>query len=232
MHAPKDKNIHIQPNHPHRKDQGENVNLATQESGAPGNTAPSAWWHSREYLPHFESAETVQHVTIRLADSLPNLIREQIEIQLKTTDPEKRSAQRKRIEAYIDAGSGSCILRQSYVAAMIEQTLFYFDSQRYRLLAWVVMPNHIHVLFQPINAWTVAKIVASWKKHTAREVRQCARASGQTAPDPVWQREYWDRYVRNEKHFAQAVDYIHANPVKAGLVAMPHMWPWSSAHIR
>jgi len=53
---------------------------------------------------------------------------------------------------------------------MVQGSLLAFDSQRYRLLAWVVMPNRVHVLFQPINGWTVAKIVASWKKFTARKI--------------------------------------------------------------
>jgi len=48
---------------------------------------------------------------------------------------------------------------------------------------------------------------------------------------PVWHREYWDRFIRNERHFQQAVEYIHQNPVKAGLVERPEQWPWSSASI-
>ena len=46
---------------------------------------------------------------------------------------------------------------------------------------------------------------------------------------PVWHREYWDRYMRNENHLAQAIDYIHKNPVKARLVNSPEEWLWSSA---
>ena len=46
---------------------------------------------------------------------------------------------------------------------------------------------------------------------------------------PVWHREYWDRFIRNERHLQQAVEYIHQNPVKAGLVARPQDWRWSSA---
>lgn len=45
----------------------------------------------------------------------------------------------------------------------------------------------------------------------------------------VWMREYWDRFIRNEKHFVATVNYIHQNPVKAGLVSHPEDWPWSSA---
>jgi putative transposase len=133
-----------------------------------------------------------------------------------------------------------------------------FDTKRYSLVAWVVMPNHVHVLFQPVNGWSVAKIVASWKKFTAREICDYLRNPGNanlpigpsgivanlpigvTADDatrrptisaPIWHREYWDRYIRDERHFLQAIDYIHQNPVKAGLVARAEDWPWSSARL-
>ena len=71
----------------------------------------------------------------------------------------------------------------------------------------------------PIAGWTVAKIVASWKKFTARKICDDRRDSGEDGlRDPVWHREYWDRYIRDQRHFEQAVEYIHLNPVKAGFV--------------
>jgi type I restriction enzyme R subunit/putative DNA methylase len=115
---------------------------------------------------------------------------------------------------------------------MVQGSLLTFDSQRYRLLAWVVMPNHVHVLFQPMNGWTVAKIVAAWKKFTARKICDDRRDSGE-GPNPnapVWHREYWDRYIRDQTHLQQAVEYIRMNPVKAGLVVTPESWRWSSAY--
>jgi len=112
---------------------------------------------------------------------------------------------------------------------MVQASLLTFNSQRYRLLAWVVMPNHVHVLFQPLNGWTVAKIVAAWKKFTARKICDDLRDSGKGPSAPIWHREYWDRYIRDQTHLAQVIEYIHLNPVKAGLVATPDHWPWSSA---
>jgi REP element-mobilizing transposase RayT len=196
---------------------------AIAENGVPG-------WHSRGYLPHFESPEATQHVTFHLADSLPKTVLLRLEAELKTFPEEKRDAERrKRIEAWIDAGHGSCILRNATIAGMVQQSLLRFDAHRYRLLAWVVMPNHIHVLFQPMNGWTAAKIVASWKKFTANKICDHRFRTGEGPAPPVWHREYWDRYIRNQDHFQQAIDYIHANPVKAGIAATPEAWPWSSA---
>ena len=145
---------------------------------------------------------------------------------MKLLPLEKRDAERrKRIDAWIDAGHGSCVLRKPQIAQMVQESFFAFDSQRYRLLAWVVMPNHVHVLFEPICGWTTAKIVASWKKFTARQICEIQEKGS----SPVWHREYWDRYIRDQRHLTKAIEYIHANPVKAALAATPESWPWSSA---
>ena len=154
-----------------------------------------------------------------------------MEAELETLPSEKHDAERrKRIDAWIDAGHGSCVLRKPVIADMVQDSLLNFDSQRYRLLAWVVMPNHVHVLFQPIHGWTVAKIVASWKKFTARKICEYRRNGAAGGGHPVWHREYWDRYIRDQNHLVQAIEYIHLNPVKAGLVATPETWRWSSAY--
>jgi REP element-mobilizing transposase RayT len=164
----------------------------------------------------------------------------------------------------MDAGHGSCILREPAIAQIVQDALLFFDAERYRVFAWTVMPNHVHVLFQPCNGWSVAKIVASWKKFTARsicdwrkniashEINNPRNANqeigdpgnanlpiGSSSPGnadlligsspPVWHREYWDRYMRDARHFRQAMDYIHQNPVNVGLVAKAEDWPWSSA---
>lgn len=237
-----------------------NSHAAIQENGAPGPA-----WHSRGYLPHFESAALIQHVTFHLADSLPKSLLSRLAEELKFAPVGEQDAERrKRLDAWIDEGHGSCVLRVPAVGSAVEQTLLFFDGERYLLFAWVVMPNHVHALFQPLNGWTVAKVVASWKKFTARKIHDYLRSSAADAPgnadlpiggaapgsanlpvddavpgspnlliggssSPAWNREYWDRYIRNEKHFRQALEYIHSNPVKAGLVARPEDWQWSSA---
>jgi len=154
-----------------------------------------------------------------------------MEAELKALPEEKRDAERrKRVEAWMDAGHGSCVLRKPSIANMVQGALLNFDSMRYRLLAWVVMPNHVHVLFDPIQGWSVTKIVAGWKKFTARGICDDQRNSDGRPGGPVWHREYWDRYIRGERHFKRAVEYIHLNPVKAGLVGRAESWRWSSAY--
>jgi REP element-mobilizing transposase RayT len=200
-----------------------------QEKGDPEISAPV--WHSRGYLPHFESSETAQHVTFHLADSLPQPELQRLAAGLKSIPRDKRDVElRKQVDAWIDAGHGSCALRKPAIASMVQGSLLTFDSQRYRLLAWVVMPNHVHALFQPINEWTVRKIVAAWKKFTARKICDHQRENGESPALPVWHAEYWDRYIRDQNHFDRTVEYIHSNPVKANLTVAAENWPWSSAY--
>jgi REP element-mobilizing transposase RayT len=170
-------------------------------------------------------------VTFHLADSLPQSILQRLDTELKTLPTHKRDAERRRrVDAWMDAGHGSCVLRIPGIAEMVQGSLLNFDSERYRLLAWVVMPNHVHVLFQPLHGWTVAKIVASWKKFTARKICDDLRDRMEAPLAPVWHREYWDRFIRDQRHFEQTVEYIHLNPVDAGLVTTAETWRWSSAY--
>ncbi len=157
-----------------------------------------------------------------------------MDAELRTLPPGRRDTERRRrVEAWLDAGHGSCVLRLPEAAACVVDTWRHFAGERYDLIAWVVMPNHVHVLVRVYEGVPLAKIVQSWKSYTGRRIRVLreespARARGSQMQE-VWMREYWDRYIRDERHFHMAVDYIHQNPVKARLVGMAKDWPWSSA---
>jgi REP element-mobilizing transposase RayT len=205
---------------------------------APEGEAPppeGRGWYSRGYLPHCDSSHVIQSLSYRLEDSLPApvLARLQAESRREIADPKTRDiALRKRIEDYLDAGHGSCILREPQIAACIVDTWLHFDGKRYRLLEWVVMPNHCHVLIEPLPGVALATIVLSWKNFTARFINRFLSRTAQNGAavhGQVWQREYWDRYIRTDRHLAAARHYIRMNPVKAGLVKTPEAWPWGSA---
>jgi putative transposase len=106
----------------------------------------------------------------------------------------------------------------------VENALLHFDGQRYHLIAWCIMPNHVHGLVETYGSWPLAHVLHSWKSYTAHTANQILGCSGD-----FWFREYHDRFIRDERHFANAVDYIEQNPVKAGLVYRPEEWRWSSA---
>jgi putative transposase len=172
-------------------------------------------WHSRGYLPHFDAPGVLQTVTFRLVDTLPAAI-------AKALPADNRRTQ--RIDDELDRGAGACWLGQPVIARLVQHALLTFDGARYRLLAWCVMPNHVHVLVEPIGAHRLGDIVRSWKSYTGRHANYLLGRSG-----AFWAADYFDRYIRNERHYVAARHYIEHNPVKARLVDRAEDWPWSSA---
>jgi type I restriction enzyme R subunit/putative DNA methylase len=209
-----------------------NADVPVGIDGKAANEAAEATkeWHSRGYLPHRDKAHLIQSVTFRLADSLPQSKLEGLEEELHSVTPGRVNAERRqKIEAWLDSGMGCCSLRHPDVADYVEVSLKHFHGERYNLHAWCIMPNHVHVLVEPI--FDLATIVQGWKSYTARWIlNQDARLDlGIPASQGFWMREYWDHYMRDENHYLTAVDYIHDNPVKAGLCRKKEDWRWSSA---
>jgi REP element-mobilizing transposase RayT len=93
----------------------------------------------------------------------------------------------------------------------------------YNLDAYVVMPNHVHVLLEPLVP--LARITGGIKGVSARDANAALRRVGK----PFWEDESFDHWVRDEAEFERIRCYIERNPVSAGLVERPEDWPWSSA---
>ena len=194
----------------------------------PLTDVPRKGWYSRGYLPHRDEAHLLQSITFRLADSLPQKKLKELEAHLETLSEERRETEkRQRIEAWLDAGMGCCALRHSHVARHVQDSLLHFHGQRYDLHAWCIMPNHVHTLVKPITP--ISTIVQGWKSFTARWVlAQNAKLKLGIPGEHFWMRDYWDRFIRDERHYAKVIEYIHENPVKAGLCAHAGAWEWSS----
>ena len=187
--------------------------------------APSSQYH-RTGLPHFEAGEVPQHICFRLADSLPqSLLREREEELQRLPGTEQQNERRQRIEAALDQGHGACWLQRPEIATLVRGALCHFDGDRYRLHGWVIMPNHVHVLVTPLGDHSLSGVVHSWKSYTATRANKLLGRSG-----PFWHADYFDRFMRDEDHFVTTLEYIHGNPVKAGLCAAPSAWEWSSYH--
>lgn len=186
---------------------------------------PEGEWHSRGFLPHWEAGETPQAIFFRLADSMPVHVRERWVEELDN-DPNAVPAgeRRRRLEAVLDAGFGEAFLCRPTIGPIIEAALLYFDGDRYRLHAWCVMSNHVHVLLTPIGDHALSAIVHGLKSYTAKEINKILGRRGK-----VWFEEYFDRKIRNEKHFEDAHFYIEQNPVKAKLCVEASAWGYSSA---
>jgi REP element-mobilizing transposase RayT len=187
---------------------------------------------SRGTLPHWESPGGVYFVTFRLADSLPKPVavafefeRRDIMATAKAMRRELSPTEKRRLvklfsdkyENYLDGGSGLCLLAEPRAAKCVARALAHFHTIRYLLFAWCVMPNHVHVVFQPLEGWNLSEILHAWKSYSAHEVNRILKRSAS-----FWQREYYDHLIRNDSEFHRCVRYVLQNPVKAGL----RDWPW------
>jgi REP element-mobilizing transposase RayT len=204
--------------------------------------------HTRGYLPHIKREGSRYFVTFRLADSLPKEVLLKIQgeraealrrfhtqrdatAKLRTKAPPADTAEqieleyRRKMERHLDKGLGECWLRRPDIAGLAAGAVCFFEKQRYLLDDWVVMPNHVHVVFWPMPNHSVSGIVQSWKRHAAREANKILERTG-TA---FWQPEPYDHWIRSDEEHARCCRYVRDNPVKAGLCAAPADWRWSSA---
>jgi REP element-mobilizing transposase RayT len=132
-----------------------------------------------------------------------------------------------QIDHELDSGLGAWWLRRPEIAALVQNALLHFDGDRCRLLAWCVMPNHVHVVIEILGNRSLSDIVRSWKSFTSRRANVLLGRSG-----PFWHADYFDRYMRDEEHLARTIEYVEQNPVKAGLIDIAADWLWSSARLR
>lgn len=88
----------------------------------------------------------------------------------------------------------------------------FLDGKDFLLDSYVVMPNHVHVLFAPKQGKELSKILQRMKRHTSFQINKLQCRSGS-----LWMRDYWDRIIRSERHYHRVPSYILENPVKATL---------------
>lgn len=96
---------------------------------------------------------------------------------------------------------------------------FDWDGKRYRLVAWCVMPNHVHVVCKLLPGQELSSVLKSWKSYTAKKSDEILGRSG-----AFWQREYYDRLIRDEDEFERAIRYVVSNPARAGLKNWKWVW--------
>jgi REP element-mobilizing transposase RayT len=184
---------------------------------------PNESWKSRGYLPHFDRPGLVQFVTYRVSGSLPKHVVEKYERRLAAGDITEIEYH-DHIDKYLDSGQGPSFLRDERIAAIVEGNLLRFDGDRYDLHAWVLMPNHVHLLFSTYENHSLSSVLHSMKSYTANKANKLLGRQGK-----FWSTEYFDRFIRNYAHFESTMRYIHNNPVKAGLCENARDWQFGSA---
>src|SRR5262245_11638659 len=173
-------------------------------------------WRSRGYLPHCDEHSLTQHIIFGLADALPSSVPSSI------TDPEGRA---KWADKAFDRNGGRRLLARPANAEIVQKSLLHGDGERYALVAWCVMPTHVHVVAEMSRGASLATIVHSWKSFTAHAINKNEGRDG-----VLWRREYFDRFMRSPEQFSWTVEYVERNPVAASLVKCAADWPFSSAH--
>ena len=180
-------------------------------------------WHQRGYLPHFDAPDLTQFVTFQLHDSFPVTRHAEWEMILREPDT---SLKRRKIEAWLDRGHGECWLRRREVAELVETILAGADGRDYRMQAWVVMPNHVHIV---VDVWDVplVKLIGCWKGKASRLANELIRRNGK-----FWQEDYYDTLIRDDAHLKKAIHYTEQNPVRAFLAKTAREWLCCSARHR
>jgi hypothetical protein len=179
----------------------------------------------RNRLPHWHLQKAACFITYRLADSLPTALlaewHRERELWLngnpKPWSPATEMAYHKqfstRTDRMLDAGHGSCLLAVPEYAGIAAGTLLRRNQADYLLHSHVIMPNHVHVLVSPLEGKSLSSAIGGWKRFSATRIHKASGATGS-----LWQKDYFDRLIRDWDHFLNVARYIRRNPVKAGLV--------------
>jgi putative transposase len=171
-------------------------------------------WRSRGYLPHCDERGLVQHIVFGLHDGFrtpPPTI----------SDPAARAIWADR---EFDRHHGSRLLAKQQHAQTVQDRLLFDDGERYALAAWCIMPTHVHVVVERFDHAPLSDVIQQWKSASAHMINKAEGRAG-----PLWQREYFDRFMRSEQQLEWTVSYVENNPVKARLAEHPADWPFSSA---
>ena len=213
---------------------GRSAGVPPAVAGASRPRFGSVHIHDRGHLPHWEKEGATYFVTFRLASSLPKSVFERIQSEkhalLRTANQlrrplsfdETKKIQRlsaQIIEHSLDQGAGCCHLQNSAIDDAVAATLRHFDERRYRLFAWCIMPNHVHVVLKTFPGHPLSEIVHSWKSFTEKAANRIMGRRGS-----FWQREYYDHLVRDQVELERAMRYVAANPEKANLTNWKWVW--------
>ncbi|MFW6151515.1 MAG: transposase [Verrucomicrobiota bacterium] len=180
----------------------------------------------RGVLPHWEVVDGRYFVTVRLANSLPHRVVQELSgVLTDATDKDylkKSRAYFKQMEQWLDKNTSETFLRQADVAAIVKSTIDkYVDVGYWHMIAAVTMPNHIHMFFR-CGDRSLSHVMREFKRYTGRACNEILGREGKR----FWQREWFDHWSRSADEDNRIVSYIRNNPVRSGLVKAGEEWPW------
>ena len=182
-------------------------------------------------MPHWRQEGATYFVTFRQIDSIPAAVWEQMKLEASAWNERVEAAIQQhgvipatlsceweafqrgqwiQAERTADECHGSCVLRDAVVRQIMSDALAFFEVQRHFMHAFVVMPNHVHLIVTPMPGWSLDKLTQSWKGFTVRKINGYLGRAG-----ALWQQKSFDRIARDPAHFERIVRYIANNPTKA-----------------
>jgi len=179
---------------------------------------------TRTHLPHWDQRHALQFITWSLGDALPMRVQDHIRRERNcwlranprpwTPEVEEEYKQRFiiRWEKWLDTGCGCCVLRRPNAQKLLSNALLYFQGKRVEVHAFVIMPNHVHLLMQVREESSLSKMMQSIKGFSSHEFNRVGLCNGK-----LWMKDYWDRVIRGPRHYARVWRYIERNPSRAGL---------------
>jgi putative transposase len=187
-------------------------------------------WYFHTPKPEPEIPYDVQLISLRLADALPSETLEQMNVDALMVQPAERVLfKRQRTEEILDAQYGCCALKNPELARAVLDVLEDQHAKKYKLIAWCILPNQLHVLIEP--CFPVGRIIQDWRVLTTRWAVQNNDALGLGLNGKrLWLKRCRDRYIPDNKQLAEAIQALQQSPVKAGLCDQPEDWRWSSAY--
>lgn len=186
----------------------------------------------RNHLRHLDEPQGTYLVTYCLADAFPPGFLSRL-YQARDAALEKLSERfgrvstadvrqiqkqlRRELFEEMDKGHGRCEMHDSEIARIVANSLEHFHTQRYRLIAYAVMPNHVHVILDTFAGWSWWKVIGASKSYTAKQANRVLERSG-----TFWQDDNWETLILSDPHLENAIDYVLANPSSARLKD----WRW------
>lgn len=171
-------------------------------------------------LPHLDAGGSVQFVTFVLADAAPKQQLSRNSLGLGVYSDEDMWS----LDGELDRGRGECLLAREEIAGIVKRSILLRENETHQNLAWVIMPNHVHLLLRQMKGFTLGNVLKQIKGGSSPLINEHIGRTGK-----VWQIGYFDRLIRNPQHLRQTVDYIHLNPVNAGLTKSEDQWNMSSS---
>ncbi|MDE6086257.1 MAG: transposase [Muribaculaceae bacterium] len=172
------------------------------------------------HLPHWHQDNKTQFVTFRLADSLPQSVLRELK-KLRSNffdehplpwDKELKSLYNgiisEKQQYFLDQGLGSCILKIPEIRQMLVESIEFYNEKKYKLISYVIMPNHVHILFSLIPPYSTDTIIGNIKRYSSIRINKETGNVG----NKLWAENYWDTLIRSYRHLSQVINYIEQNP--------------------